>query len=69
MLFHFTIPHYIDESVGGLPLNEADGDPDKYSVRQLLESRSELLMCLAVQFDPGLEFRSVNRRQCGLVQE
>jgi hypothetical protein len=43
VLFHFPVPYSIDERVGGLRLNEADGKPNKCPVSKLIDGRGELL--------------------------
>jgi hypothetical protein len=39
VLFHFPVPYSIDETVGGLRMNVADGELNEGPVRQLFDGR------------------------------
>jgi hypothetical protein len=41
LLLHFLVPHFVDESSGGLRLNINNGHTNKSPVRQLLYCRGE----------------------------
>jgi hypothetical protein len=43
MLFHFLVPHSINERVGGFHLNESGGKSSKSTARQLFDDCSEIL--------------------------
>jgi hypothetical protein len=55
VLFHFPVPYFIDEIVGGLRLNVTYGKPNKGPVCQLFVGCGELLQCLTTRLHHGLK--------------